>query len=191
MRIHRDKAAVLIVGAVMTALAVMAFAVPGSLAKPQEQGETGTIVADEERGPQGGATCCSGEEGPCCCSKNQEEKGDEPKDNMKMASPEAMAKGMKARQAIVEHQKALAGEGIYGCCIKPGCTFCSTSADMCPCAANLKKGDPVCPECWGGWQAGRGRLTGVETEKVKLLPKEKLKMMYDMRSKNFEKAEEK
>jgi len=194
MRIHRGKAALLVVGTVMAAWAVMAFAVPGSLAKPQEQREEmATIAAAEENSFHEGGTvcCCSAEASLCCCGKDSETKSDEPKDNMKMASPEAMAKGMKARQAIVGHQKALTGEGVYSCCIKPGCTFCSTSADMCPCAANLRKGDPVCPECWGGWQAGKGRLTGVEAEKVKVLPKEKLKMMYDMRSKNFEKAEQK
>jgi len=192
MRIHCGKAAVLVVGATVTSLAVMAFAVPGSLAKPKDQkGKIATLVADDKKCVQGCNTRCSGEDSLCCCGKSQAKKGDEPKDKMKMASPEAMAKGMTARKAIIEHQKALTGEGIYGCCIKPGCTFCSTSTDMCPCAANLRKGGPVCAECWGGWHAGKGRLTGVKLESVELLPKEKLKMMYDMRSKNFEKVEQK
>jgi hypothetical protein len=59
---------------------------------------------------------------------------------------------------------------------------------MCPCAENLHHGDPVCPECWGGWIAGHGRLKDVDPSKVQVIPKSKLKMMYDMKAKNFEKA---
>ncbi len=169
------------------------------------------ILADEGRSSccaksKGG--CCSAAGGKCCCGKNllvqagpagpqllalapaEQGKAEEPKGQMKMASPEAMAKGVTARKAILDHQKALTGDGVYSCCIKPGCTFCSSSADMCPCAMNLAKGDPVCPECWGGWTAGKGNLPGVQADKVQVIPKSKLKMMYDMRSKNFEKAAE-
>ncbi|MCI0457377.1 MAG: hypothetical protein L0Z62_10445 [Gemmataceae bacterium] len=142
--------------------------------------------------------CCAESEVKCCClgerfSARPQQRGDQvalaggDKEKMK-ASPEAQAKGKAARKAILDHQKALAKDGVFGCCIKPSCTFCSTSADMCPCAKMLAKGGPVCPECWGGWQAGKGRLNGVNPEKVKIIPQDKLKMMYDMRSKMFEKA---
>ena len=113
---------------------------------------------------------------------------------MMKASPAAVAKGDAARKAIAEHQKALSNDGVYSCCIKPGCTFCSTAGDMCPCADNLAKGEAVCPECWGGWFAGNGRLKGVDPgknmENVKVLPKEKMKMMYDMKAMGMQKATE-
>ena len=109
-----------------------------------------------------------------------------------MASPEAKAKGNTARAAIIDHQKALKNDGVYSCCIRPGCTFCSTSADMCPCAENLKNGKAVCPECWGGWYAGKGRLRDVDPgknmENIHVLPKAKMKMMYDMKEMGLKKA---
>lgn len=95
--------------------------------------------------------------------------------------------GGRLRKAIVVHQRALMNEEVWSCCTKPGCAFCQTAADMCPCAKNLANGGPVCPECWGGWQAGTGRLEGIDPMKVKILPLDKLKMMYGMRAKNFEK----
>jgi hypothetical protein len=110
------------------------------------------------------------------------------KEKMK-ASPEAMAKGQAARKAMEAHRKALAKDGVHSCCIKPSCVFCAAAGDMCPCAMNLKKGMPVCPECWGGWQAGFGRLDGVDPAKVQVLPKAKLKMMYEMKAKNFQKTQ--
>ncbi|MCI0462288.1 MAG: serine/threonine-protein phosphatase [Gemmataceae bacterium] len=100
-----------------------------------------------------------------------------------------MAKGEAARKAIAEHQKALAKDGSYSCCIRPGCTFCSTAGDMCPCAENLHHGDPVCPECWGDWIAGHGRLEDVDPSKVQVIPKSKLKMMYDMKAMKFKMTE--
>lgn len=113
---------------------------------------------------------------------------------MMKASPEAIAKGNAARTAILEHQRVLKSEGVYSCCIRPGCTFCSTSADMCPCADNLAKGEAVCPECWGGWYAGKGRMRNVDPgsnmENIKILPKTKMKMMYDMKEMGQKKAME-
>jgi hypothetical protein len=154
-------------------------------------------------GEQCGDSCCSQTESKCFCGSNvfakdgpteaivvalEQEKGKDDKAMMMKASPAAMAKGETARKAITDHQKALAKDGVYGCCIKPGCTFCSSAGDMCPCAMNLQMGDPVCPECWGGWIAGHGRLKGVDASKVQVIPKSKLKMMYDMKAMNFQKA---
>ncbi len=113
---------------------------------------------------------------------------------MMKASPAAVAKGDAARAAVVEHQKALTADGVYSCCIKPGCTFCSTAGDMCPCGMNLAKGEPVCGECWGGWFAGKGNVPGVDVsknmDKIHVLPKEKMKMMYDMKEMGLKKAAE-
>ncbi len=166
----------------------------------------------ELKGEEGGCCCarsgrttCSAEGATCCCGKKllaqagpsaaaralkAQDKPKESKEEMMKASPGAMAKGTAARKAILDHQKALGNDGVFGCCIRPGCTFCSSSADMCPCAMNLRKGGPVCPECWGGWQVGQGRLGGVDPAKVQVIPKSKLKMMYEMKSKNFKKASE-
>jgi hypothetical protein len=116
----------------------------------------------------------------------------QPGEKMPMASPAAKAKGDTARKAILEHQKSLRAEQVYDCCIRPGCAFCSTAADMCPCAMNLSQGQPVCPECWGGWFAGKGRLKGVNpgpnAQNVHVLPQAKMKMMYDMKEMGMRKA---
>lgn len=65
---------------------------------------------------------------------------------------------------------------------------------MCPCADNLAKGQAVCAECGGGWFAGHGRLKGVDPgknmENIHVLPKEKMKMMYDMKAMGLKKAVE-
>jgi hypothetical protein len=112
--------------------------------------------------------------------------------DMPLASPAAKAKGDAARKAIHEHQKALRADQVYDCCIRPGCVFCSTAADMCPCAMNLSQGQPVCPECWGGWFAGKGRLQGVnlgpDAQNIHVLPQAKMKMMYDMKEMGMRKA---
>ncbi|MEK7214046.1 MAG: hypothetical protein AAB289_00405, partial [Chloroflexota bacterium] len=148
-----------------------------------------------ERHATAPAACACAAQGLDCPSKRGNttvvQKKTEDMKDMPMPSAEAMAKGKAARKAVQEHQKGLQADGTYSCCIKPGCTFCSTAADMCPCAKMLAKGMPVCPECWGGWQAGAGRLEGVQADKVKIIPHDKLKMMYMMRAKNFAKAGEK
>ncbi|GAC1306477.1 MAG: hypothetical protein NVSMB14_12590 [Isosphaeraceae bacterium] len=104
---------------------------------------------------------------------------------MPMASPRAQAKGNVARAAILAHQQALKAEKMYSCCIRPGCSMCSTDADMCPCRMNLAKKQPVCPECWGGWYAGKGDMPEVEpgpnASNLRVLPKAKMQIMYDMK----------
>lgn len=155
-----------------------------------------TVVAKDEGAGHGQkrSDCCG--TGGCSCGTTQEFEAapagvdlvQADKSKMMKASPQAMAKGAAARQAIRDHQQALASDGVYRCCIKPGCTFCSTAADMCPCAMNLSKGGPVCPECWGGWTAGQGRLGNIDPAKVQVIPLSKLKMMYKMKAMNFDKA---
>lgn len=191
MGTYKGKLTLLSLGPVLAVLAALGFSVPGPQGLAQEEMVTKAGALTEGGGccsAKGGGECCSGKSGTCC-AKNLLAQADpeKPKDEMK-ASKEAMAKGETARKAIAEHQKALAKDGVYSCCIKPGCTFCSTAGDMCPCALNLAKGDPVCPECWGGWQVGHGRLKDIDASKVQVIPKSKLKMMYDMKAMNFKKA---
>ena len=91
--------------------------------------------------------------GSCCCVSTVSLRAGE-----KKAGAEALAKGVAARKATTEHKMALAKDGVFSCCIRPSCGFCAAAGDMCPCADMLAKGEAVCPECWGGWQAGVGRL---------------------------------
>jgi hypothetical protein len=106
----------------------------------------------------------------------------------KKAGAAAVAKGAAARRALEEHRQALAKDRVHSCCIQPSCAFCQIAADGCPCGKHLAAGEPVCPECWGGWQAGYGHLEDVEPAKVKIVPKDKLKMLYEMKEKAMNKA---
>lgn len=109
---------------------------------------------------------------------------------MPMPSPKAQAKGNAARAAMLAHQQTLKAEKMYSCCIRPGCAMCSTDADMCPCRMNLAKKQPVCPECWGGWYAGKGDMPEVDpgpnAGNLRVLPKAKMQMMYDMKEMKLE-----
>jgi hypothetical protein len=193
---RQGKQTLLSLGAALTVVAALGLSLPVPQGLAQEEKATKAVALTEGQG-----CCCSGKDkgdsysgdlSTCCCAKSLLTKAEQekPKEQMMKASKEAMSKGEAARKAITEHQKALAKDGVYSCCIKPGCTFCSTAGDMCPCAMNLAKGQPVCPECWGGWQAGQGRLKDIDPSKVQIIPKEKLKMMYDMKAKNMKKATE-
>ena len=190
---RRKTLTLLSLGAVLAVVAVLGLVIPGPRGLAQEETTKAIAFTESARccsSGNGRGDCCSGERGSCCCAKNVLAKAEQekPKEQMMKASKEAMAKGEAARKAITDHQKALVKDGVYSCCIKPGCTFCSTAGDMCPCAMNLAKGQAVCPECWGGWQAGQGRLKDIDASKVQIIPKEKLKMMYDMKAKNMKKA---
>lgn len=208
---QRKKLLMWSLGIALAGFAVLGFGSPGLLGLPHAANEEkATVLTVPKEGVcqcanRGRGACCSGESNPCCRAQETDRSGSgdflvmaqdgtdkaqqpKEKEKMMMASPEAMAKGVAARKAVVEHRKAVSAEMVYSCCIKPGCAFCSLSVDMCPCAMNLRKGGPVCPECWGGWQVGHGRLDGIDAEKVQVIPKSKLKMMYDMRAKNFQKA---
>jgi hypothetical protein len=102
----------------------------------------------------------------------------------KKATPEAKTLGDEISKALLNHQRAL--KDAYVCCTMPGCVFCQTAGDSCPCGNNLRKGEPVCPECWGGWQAGQGAIPAVRREDVKIFPKATLKALYEKRAKRFD-----
>lgn len=103
-------------------------------------------------------------------------------------TPEQAAKGVAARKALLAQLMALTDVGRADCCNDPGCGFCLIGFDKCVCGPNLTKGGPVCPECWGGWQADHGMIPGVKAADVKVLPTKELKELYDLRAKNIEAA---
>src|SRR5262249_516728 len=113
---------------------------------------------------------------------------DEPAGAEKKVTSDAKALGSELRRATLNHQRAL--KDAYVCCTMPGCVFCQSAGDSCPCGRNLRKGEPVCPECWGGWQAGQGAIPAVRLEGVKIFPKDALKTLYEARAKRVEHARE-
>jgi hypothetical protein len=173
------------------------------------QGDTTRATAAEDRKTlreDGGCGCCTGTKGACCSNAGgkpargtvllaqanpgsarpaapQEKTKAKPK-----AGKEALAKGVATRKALLDQVSALMEDGVADCCIDPGCALCVIAADGCPCAGSLAKGGPVCPECWGGWQAGQGMLPDVKPEKVQILPKDQLKKIYGMRAEKLEQA---
>ncbi len=74
----------------------------------------------------------------------------------------------KARTLLNDAKRELARKGKYGCCIEDACDECALSHQSCPCAANLKAGKEVCAQCYGGWQRGEGKVSGVDPKDVKL-----------------------
>lgn len=104
------------------------------------------------------------------------------------ASKAALAKGVAVRKALLDQVSTLMEDGAADCCTQPGCVFCPIAADACGCAGSLAKGGPVCPECWGGWQAGQGMLPDVKPESVKILPSDVLKKVYGMKAERLDQA---
>ncbi len=163
----------------------------------------GSDSPEEKTIPEGSGSCCSGgTEGACCSDigrqtalvtallaqgKQGADESAAPKQQAK-ASSESLAKGVATRKALLDQMMSLMEDGVADCCINPGCAFCVLAADGCPCAGNLAKGGPVCPECWGGWQSGQGMLPGVKAEEVKILPKDQLKKVYGMKAEKLEQA---
>ncbi len=78
-----------------------------------------------------------------------------------------------ARRKLDEAKKKLAAQGRYNCCVRPACDLCARTTGSCACAVHVAKGLGACGECYGGWQAGRGSLKGVDRKSVKLLPADK------------------
>ena len=75
----------------------------------------------------------------------------------------------QAKQLLKDAKKALTDEGKYDCCIKdPGCDRCALDHQNCECAADVKQGKAVCPDCYAGWKRGDGTVPGVKADKVKL-----------------------
>jgi hypothetical protein len=74
-----------------------------------------------------------------------------------------------AREAMAAAKRKLAADGRYSCCVKPSCSLCARVNGSCDCGANVQAGRGACGECLGGWKAGRGSVTGVDTDAVVLL----------------------
>lgn len=58
-------------------------------------------------------------------------------------------------------------DGSYKCCIEVPCLQCALDHQTCPCYNDLKKGKPVCNECYGGWQRGEGKDRSTNPKDVK------------------------
>lgn len=106
----------------------------------------------------------------------------------KKASQGSLDKGVATRKALMDQATSLMEEGVADCCMQPACGLCPISADACDCAESLSKGGAVCPECWGGWQAGHGGLPNVKPEDVKVFSKDILKQIYDSRAEKLKEA---
>ena len=91
----------------------------------------------------------------------------------------------KIRGELKAEKSILAKAGHYNCCNAPTCDECAIAMNMCPCRDNLKKGDPVCGQCAGGWEAGFGDVEGVDASKVTRMSGDMLKMANDMRAKMY------
>ena len=74
---------------------------------------------------------------------------------------------LRARALLKEAKQDLAQGGSYSCCIKDPCDRCALDHQNCRCAADLKAGKAVCPDCYAGWQRGDGALPGIKPGKVK------------------------
>lgn len=150
----------------------------------------------------GGCQCCNGADGTCrsdaggqstrgtilLAQRNRGASQPAASKQQSKASPASLAKGVATRKALLDQVSALMEDGVADCCIDPGCALCVIAADGCPCAGSLAKGGPVCPECWGGWQAGQGMLPDVKPEKVQILSKDQLKKLYGTKAEKLDQA---
>lgn len=177
-----------ILAVVATGLSLAAFTALGSA----PLGEKAPSAAD-------GGSCCNKARASCCsAAEGQSAQGEvllarrdsrpAASEQEAKASPASLAKGVATRKALLDQVSALMEDGVADCCIDPGCGFCVIAADGCSCSASLAKGGPVCPECWGGWQAGQGMLPDVRPEKVQILPVDQLKKVYGMKAERFDQA---
>ena len=76
------------------------------------------------------------------------------------------AKIKTAKKLLQEVKSELTRSGEYNCCIEEPCNQCALDHQSCPCYDDLKKGKPVCPECYGGWQRGEGKDKRIDKKKV-------------------------
>ncbi len=81
-----------------------------------------------------------------------------------------------AKKKLAAAKKTLTAKGRYACCVKPSCDLCLRKNGSCACAANVARGLGACGECMAGWKNGRGSMSGIKAENVKLLPAAKQKM---------------
>jgi hypothetical protein len=189
----RKILAIIAMGASLVAFTALGSASPGGKA-PKEgsgcrccDGGDGACGSDTKGQPARGTFLLArGDPAPSPEATSQKKAKEQTK-----AGRAALAKGVAARKALLDQVSALMEDGVADCCIDPGCAFCVIAADGCPCAGSLAKGGPVCPECWGGWQAGQGMLPDVKPEQVKILPKDQLKEVYGMKAEKLEQASKK
>jgi len=78
---------------------------------------------------------------------------------------------VQAREVLNNAKRTLVKEGRFACCVgKGGCDMCAYEAN-CPCgkeATEGQKGDGICGQCYDGWQAGIGRLSGLAFQDMKM-----------------------
>lgn len=79
----------------------------------------------------------------------------------------AVEKIKTAQKLLREAKLELMKTGKYDCCIEDACNQCALDHQSCPCYKDLKAGNPVCPECYSGWQRGEGRDKEIKPEDVK------------------------
>ena len=82
------------------------------------------------------------------------------------STPDAKA----ARAAMDAAKTKLASEGKYACCIAPTCDVCARVNGSCMCAVSVAQGKGACGECFAGWKAGKGAMSGIDKDTVTLSP---------------------
>jgi hypothetical protein len=85
--------------------------------------------------------------------------------------PDTLTPEQQILRAKNDLQRATAGlvrDGSYRCCIQEPCLECALAHQSCTCLHDLKAGKPVCPECYGGWQRGEGRVPSIKASDVKV-----------------------
>ncbi len=82
------------------------------------------------------------------------------------STPDAKA----ARAAMDAAKIKLAAEGKYACCIAPTCDVCARVNGSCMCAVSVAQGKGACGECFAGWKAGKGAMSGIDKDTVTLSP---------------------
>ena len=75
------------------------------------------------------------------------------------------------QQRFAREKEAAIEDGRIDCCLQHPCSQCFAETGYCPCAENLRQGNPVCQECKGGWEAGDGAIEGIEPEEVQTMPR--------------------
>lgn len=88
-------------------------------------------------------------------------------ENKQVEKSSAKDKIQQAKKLIADAKKMLVREGKYQCCIEDPCNQCALDHLSCPCRSDLKKREPVCNECYAGWQRGEGIEEGIDPKSVK------------------------
>lgn len=88
----------------------------------------------------------------------------------KLPPTKSTADARAARAAMDAAKRRLAADGRYACCIKPACDLCARVNGSCACAASVAQGKGACGECFAGWKAGRGAMSGIRKDTVTLSP---------------------